>query len=55
MDEYDCNRLAMLVQHARRLIHTGRVGHGLDLLVWASEQWQRRCINRGRKWGNAKL
>ena len=53
MDEYDCTRLALLVQHAHRLIHAGRIGRGLDLLAWASGQRQKYCIGRKRKGGAA--
>ena len=46
-----CDRLAMLVDRAHALVHAGRVGRGLDLLCWASEQRQKRCIGRKRKGG----
>ena len=43
-----CDRLALLVDHAHRLIHAGHIGRGLDLLCWASEQRQLHCMARRR-------
>ena len=48
MEETRCDRLALLVAHAHRLIHAGHVGRGLDLLGWASEQRQLHCMARRR-------
>lgn len=44
-----CDRLALLVDHAHRLIQAGRVGRGLDLLGWASEQRQQHCMPGARR------
>ncbi len=48
MEETRCDRLALLVAHAHTMISAGRIGRGLDLLAWASEQRQRHCIGRRR-------
>ena len=48
MGETRCDRLALLVAHAHQMISAGRVGRGLDLLGWASEQRQLHCMARRR-------
>ena len=52
MGETRCDRLALLVAHAHQMISAGRVGCGLDLLTWASEQRQLHCMARRRVGGH---